>query len=116
MAALSGGWEPTETRSAVQSPPSTAWGYFNVDRPFASAVAVVPTPLLVVLTRLGRYVGTAKGDSGAYFYDLDSGDYFAMTAGGEKTWRVLVQGATVSVVEVSGAGGGAATHAYATVG
>lgn len=73
---------------------------------------------VITLTLKGQQVDAVRAGGGhAFFYDLDTGIYYAHEAEGARTWYVEVSGASVTVIEISGGGGyGGGTVGYAFVG
>lgn len=110
---MSGPWGTLGTLFASKATPVAhgAYGHFNGNRPSAGAVITIPTAAPVVLTIRGRFVAAAQGASAAMFYDIDSGVYYAHAAEGSGTWRVEVNGSSVTVTPVVNA----ATHSHASV-
>lgn len=75
----------------------------------------VPTLNKVVLTLQGRYVDTAQGGSGAVFYDVAPGIYYAYELNGSACWKVEITSSTITVTPQSSGGGGGGTSASAYV-
>lgn len=76
----------------------------------------VPTLNKVVLTLQGRFTDMAQGGSGAVFYDVASGTYYAYELNGSACWKVEITNSTITVTpQSSGGGGGGGTSASAYV-
>ena len=75
----------------------------------------IPTLNKVVMTLQGRFVDTAQGDSGAVFYDVAPGIYYAYELNGSACWKVEITSSTITVTPQSSGGGGGGTFASAYV-
>lgn len=101
------------SRSVTPIMGTWAWAWYAPnDPPGRGNSFTIPTLNKVVLTFQGRFVAVAQGDSGAVFYDVASGIYYAYELNNSACWKVKITDSTITVTSVSSGGGGTSASAY----
>ena len=101
------------SRSVTPNMESWAWPWYAPnDPPGRGNSFTIPTLNKVVLTFHGRFVHITQGDSGAVFYDVTSGIYYAYELNNSACWKVEITSSTVVVTSMSSGGGGTSASAY----
>ena len=100
-------------RSVTSNMRTWAWAWYAPnDPPGRGNSFTIPTLNKVVLTFQGRFVDVAQSNSGAVFYDVASGIYYAYELNNSACWKVEITNSTITVTSVSSGGGGTSTSAY----